>query len=379
MARPFRILSIDGGGIRGLIPALVLQEIERLSGRPVSDLFDLIAGTSTGGILALALVRPGANGRPAFSAGDMVELYEQQGSEIFSRSVWHWARALGNAFEEKYPSGPVERVLGRYFGETRLAEALTNVLITSYEIEERRPFFFKSHNAKKAAADDFAMRDAARSTSAAPTYFEPARVPTSGATGYQALVDGGVYANNPAMCAYVEALCKWTPERIVLLSLGTGEAVQPIPYKSAKDWGLVNWAQPILNVVFDGVSDTVDYQLRSLVGQDTGKLTDYWRMQVRLKPGQDAMDDTSEANLRGLREAAEQLIAGSPAALAQLSARRCFRRMPGRRPWMSHRWCEWRSHAGATSHDRRSCRAVAHTLTPVLPGRAAADTLNRSM
>jgi len=318
MSRPFRILSIDGGGIRGMIPALVLQEIERVAGRPISGLFDLIAGTSTGGILALALTRPGADGRPAYSAEDLVQLYERQGSEIFSRSIWHRARALGNAFEEKYPTAPVERVLDHYFGETRLSEALTNVLVTGYEIEERRPFFFKSHNAKKDPADDFPMRQAARATSAAPTYFEPAKLPTSGPRGYQALVDGGVYANNPAMCAYVEALCKWAPERIALLSLGTGEAVQPIPYKSAKDWGLVNWAQPILNVVFDGVSDTVDYQLRSLAGQDTGKLADYWRLQVRLSPGQDAMDDTSEENLRALRKTAEQLIAGSPAALSQV-------------------------------------------------------------
>jgi len=320
MSQPFRVLSIDGGGIRGLIPALLLQELERLAGRPVCELFDLIAGTSTGGILALALARPGTDGRPAYSAADMVELYEKQGSEIFSRSIWHRARALGNAFEEKYPTGPVEQVLGRYFGETRLSEALTNVLITSYEIEERRPFFFKSHNAKKDTADDFPMRAAARSTSAAPTYFEPAKVTVSTPHGYQALVDGGVYANNPAMCAYVEALTKWEPERIVLLSLGTGEAVEPIAYKSAKDWGLVNWAQPILNVVFDGVSDTVDYQLRSLAGQDRGKLADYWRLQLRLAPGHDAMDDTSEENLRGLRAAAEQLVAGSPAALAQICA-----------------------------------------------------------
>jgi len=320
MSRPFRILSIDGGGIRGMIPALVLAELERLTGRPVSELFDLIAGTSTGGILALGLARPAPDGGPAFSAAEMVELYEREGGTIFSRSIWHRARALGNAFEEKYPSAPVERVLQRYFGETRLSEARTNLLVTGYDIEERRPFFFKSHNAKKDPADDFLMREAARATSAAPTYFEPAKVPAATPKGYQALVDGGVYANNPAMCAYVEALCKWSPESIVLLSLGTGEAIQPIPYKSAKDWGLVNWAQPILNVVFDGVSDTTDFHLQSLAGQDTGKLARYWRMQVRLKPGQDAMDDSSEENLRTLRASAERLIADSPNGLAEISA-----------------------------------------------------------
>jgi hypothetical protein len=250
----------------------------------------------------------------------MVELYDREGDTIFSRSIWHRARALGNAFEEKYPSAPIERVLQKYFGETRLSEARTNVLITGYDIEERRPFFFKSHNAKQDAADDFLMRDAARATSAAPTYFEPARLPAATPRGFHALVDGGVYANNPAMCAYVEALCKWSPERIVLVSLGTGEAIQPIPYIKAKDWGLVNWAQPILNVVFDGVSDTVTYQLQQLAGLDTGKLARQWRLQVQLKPGQDAMDDASEENLATLRASAEQLIAGSTSDLAEICA-----------------------------------------------------------
>jgi len=323
MSRAFRVLSIDGGGIRGLIPALVLEEVERATGRRIAELFDLIAGTSTGGILALALTRPGPDGRPAYSAADLVQLYEREGGTIFSRSIWHRARGFGNAFEEKYPTGPMEQVLEQYFGDTRLAQALTNVLVTGYELEERRPFFFKSHNARADPADDFPMKLAARATSAAPTYFEPAKVPSAAPPGYQALVDGGVFANNPAMCAYVEALRKWGPENIVMLSLGTGEAVQPIPYRSARNWGLVNWAQPILSVVFDGVSDTVDYQLRALASADTGKLRGYWRLQTRLEHGTDAMDDASDENLQALRETAQRLIAHSPAALAQVCAEVC--------------------------------------------------------
>ncbi|NJD10182.1 MAG: patatin, partial [Gemmatimonadetes bacterium] len=92
--QPFRILSIDGGGIRGIIPALVLQEIERITGRPIAGSFDLIAGTSTGGILALGLARPGPAGGPAFSAAELVQLYEREGGVIFSRSLWHRVRAL---------------------------------------------------------------------------------------------------------------------------------------------------------------------------------------------------------------------------------------------------------------------------------------------
>ncbi|NJD09202.1 MAG: patatin, partial [Gemmatimonadetes bacterium] len=264
---------------------------------------------------------PRPAGGPAVSAAELVQLYGREGGVIFSRSLWHRVRALGNAFEEKYPAAPIERVLQRYFGETRLAEALTHVLVTGYEIEERRPFIFKSHNARKdPAAGDFPMRLAARATAAAPTYFEPAQVAAAVPSGYQALIDGGVFANNPAMCAYVEALCKWAPERIVLVSLGTGETVQPIPYRAAKNWGLVNWAQPILDVVFDGVSDAVDYQLRQLAGQDTGKLARYWRLQARLAPGGDALDAADADNLRALRRSAAQLLEASAAPLAEICA-----------------------------------------------------------
>jgi patatin-like phospholipase/acyl hydrolase len=124
-------------------------------------------------------------------------------------------------------------VLQQYFGETRLSEALTNVLVTGYEIEERRPFFFKSHNAKQDKADDFLMREAARATSAAPTYFEPARVPAGIAKGYQALVDGGVYANNPAMCSYVRRRAGARAHRAALAGHWRGRAADP--HKSVKD------------------------------------------------------------------------------------------------------------------------------------------------
>ncbi|MEO1088356.1 MAG: patatin-like phospholipase family protein, partial [Acidobacteriota bacterium] len=94
-----KILAIDGGGIRGLIPALVLEAMEEKTGRPVSEIFDLVAGTSTGGILALGLVRPGDGGGPAYSAADLAELYERRGGQIFTSSGWHRLRSVGGLGE----------------------------------------------------------------------------------------------------------------------------------------------------------------------------------------------------------------------------------------------------------------------------------------
>lgn len=308
MAKKVKVLSIDGGGIRGIIPAMILEYIETTKGQRIAKLFDLIAGTSTGGILALGLVKPDNDRAPAYSAAQLRDLYEKYGEEIFSRSVWHRVRAIGNAVEEKYPADGLERILKEYFGNAMLKDAVAKLVVTAYEIERRDPFFFKSSNAAKRPASDFAMWQVARATSAAPTYFEPAKLPSHDGKDYYALVDGGVFANNPAMCAYVEARTLYPDaDEFLVVSLGTGQLTRRIPYDEAKGWGLLRWAQPILSVVFDGVSDTVDYQLQQLLQPKNG-VRRYYRFQSELREGNDDMDDASRTNIRVLKMLAETII-----------------------------------------------------------------------
>src|SRR5919197_214120 len=233
MADVLKILAIDGGGIRGVIPATVLTEIETRMGKRTAELFDLVAGTSTGGILALGLFKPDGNGRPQYAASELSALYEREGPRIFDRSPWHTFVSLGSLADEKYPADGIEAVLKEYFGDARLKDAVTETLVTSYELESRQPWFFARHKAiEDPAANDFPMRFVARATSAAPTYFEPEELPTT--TPHGGLIDGGVFANNPAMCAYVE-MKKLRPEADVLVvSLGTGQHTRPIHYAEAR-------------------------------------------------------------------------------------------------------------------------------------------------
>ena len=318
---PFRILSLDGGGIRGLIPALVLAELERRTGKRTAQLFDLIAGTSTGGILALGLTRPGPDGKPLYSADEMVGLYVKEGGKIFDRPALHRIKALGSLADEKYPSRGIDAVLKSRFGETMLSEAVTPVLVTAYDLEGRQPYFFKSQRARSEAPYNHLMRDVARATSAAPTYFEPAKLSvTDNDKGYVALVDGGVYANNPTACALVESLCSFDQkiDDVVMLSLGTGEYTKPIRYEDAKGWGLAKWAQPILNVVFDGVSDTVNYQVQSILSKT--RAGRHLRIQPALTDENDAMDDATPDNLANLEGVARKIIAKNSGALDAMAA-----------------------------------------------------------
>lgn len=303
-----KVLSIDGGGIRGIIPAMVLSRIEALTNKRTSDMFDLIAGTSTGGIIALGLTTPDINGEARYSAEDLLEMYEEYGSKIFHRSVWKKIGSGWSLLEEKYSTKGLEEVLNEYFEDTRLRDALTNLIIPGYEIEGRFPWFFRSIRAQASEHYDFPMSQVARAASAAPTYFEPEKIVSTDMVDYYALIDGGVFANNPGMCAYVEAKTMFPEvDDVLIVSLGTGELTRRIDYEKAKDWGIAQWAHPILNVVFDGVSDTIDYQLKKLLPHRDFQQR-YFRFQCRLDSGDDDLDDASRENIRALKKEADEMI-----------------------------------------------------------------------
>lgn len=294
-----KILSIDGGGIRGVIPATILCKIEEMTGKRTAELFDLVIGTSTGGILALGSCARDGAGSPRYSARELRDLYEKHGKDIFARSFWSGITSTG-LFDELYSEKGLETVLGKYFGDSALGQlpASPKVVVTTYDLHQREPLFIKSWYPQHGGIK---LRQAARATSAAPTYFEPLRLTVDQRDC--ALVDGGVFINNPAVSGYAEARKVFPNDDYFVLSLGTGELTRKIPYEEAKDWGKFGWALPLLSCMFDGVSDAADYQLRQLLGSH-----EYYRMQVRLVSANDDMDDATQANIRNLIALAEELI-----------------------------------------------------------------------
>jgi uncharacterized protein len=299
---PYRVLAIDGGGIRGIVPAVLLDRLETLADRPIRDLFDLIVGTSTGGILTLGLTTPDGDGHPRYRAAELLRLYLDDGPRIFRRPAGHRLRTANALLGPRYPADGLEEVLAREFGEVRLRDLLGDVLVPAYETEIREPWFFRSRRARASDGYDFLVRDVARATSAAPVHFSPARI-TGGDGVSWTLIDGGIYANNPAMCGVVEAMAAHDPADVVTVSLGTGGLTRPLPYDRIRGWGLLGWAGTILDVVFDGISDTTDFQVAQL-SRSTDEVVRHLRLQLELAPDHQALDDASPANLRWLHERA---------------------------------------------------------------------------
>ena len=306
LTRPLRVLALDGGGIRGVIPATVLTELERRTGKRTAEMFDLIAGTSTGGILALGLTvpDPAAPGKPRYRAEELVELYAEKGTTIFGLTLWRRLLTVFGLLGSKYAVRGITDTLHTFFGDTKLKDAVTEVLITSYDLESRDSWFLARHKAQEDEAYDFAMQDVARATSAAPTYFRPQQLSLSPAT---AMVDGGVFANNPAMCGYVEAIKLHGEQDILVVSIGTGEVKTPISYRRARAWGLIGWVRPLIGIFMDGVAATVEHQLAWLLPDRLGQPR-YFRFQVELPPGQGSMDDAKPAHIAVLKEQAQKII-----------------------------------------------------------------------
>jgi len=276
----YHILSLDGGGIRGIITAVLL---DRLNTHPETSDFlegvDLIAGTSTGGIIALAIAK-GA------SPAELVELYKNLGPSVFTDSLWDNIKDLGSVLGAQYDTEPLERELKAFLGETTTLGQLTKrVLVTTFDLDNLRPEPTRRtwkpklfHNIGQDNDGEALAYKVGLYTSAAPTYF-----PT--VDGY---IDGGVYANNPSMCALAqsqdERVYKNCPNLtdVVMLSLGTGTS---LTYQEGLhlDWGMGQWIRPLISILMDGVSGIADYQCKKLLQENYHRLAPVFPPGVKIE------------------------------------------------------------------------------------------------
>lgn len=356
----YSILSIDGGGIRGIIPGMVLAEIERRTETPIAELFDLIAGTSTGGILAGGLALPGEDGSPKYSAKELLSLYNgKEGKEIFKQRMRiSLFNTIRNFFAPKFTADAIRRILRDRFGDARLTDALTDLFITSYNTEEKTPFYFRSSEARRKEYENFYIRDIARATSAAPVYFPAEELDYGGRFNGKkidriSLIDGGVFANNPSVLAYIEALEEiWKKDKsyeesfaepvsrgmeatpqvdnfaapFLLISIGTGQTMRPYDYAKVKSWGAINWIKPpnqaIIDILMQGVSESVHYQMQYLLPPfrdiDGAVYPRYYRLNLPIATEYSDMSDVADKNLNQLVAYGNQLIEENDATIDRL-------------------------------------------------------------
>ena len=321
-----RILSLDGGGMRGIIPATVLEYVENkiieITGKKnarIADYFDLVAGTSTGGILSAFYLTPSKSifeedPVSKYKASEALEFYFNDGFKIFNKSKkndWFGLRQLFNAAQ--YSPKKLEQVLDKEFKLMFFNELLKPCIITTYNLQNKNSFFFSSREPREKNRV-FYVKDVLRSTSAAPTYFPPAFIKNLANQTQMINIDGGVFANNPAMCAYSEAratdfedISFPSAKDMLVLSIGTGGGQFDLPnVKKSSKWGILPWATSIPDIMMDGSIDTVDYQMKNIFDtlDDTDKFN-YKRIDVpkNKRTYSSDMANASPKNIDALKQA----------------------------------------------------------------------------
>jgi patatin-like phospholipase/acyl hydrolase len=310
-----RILSLDGGGVRGIIPSEILITLEELfkkhSGRKsarIADYFDLIAGTSSGGILtAMYLCPDKSNGvRPKFSAKEASSIFEENCSIAFSKKMLHGFTSVFGLTRPRYSAKNIEKCFNYYLGDIKLSELLKPCVITAYDVKNCKAVLFNQMSARKDKSRDFLIRDVVRATSSVPVYFPVANIKSLNGTYYD-LADGGIFANNPALCAYAEsAKLKGgvDAKNVIILSIGTGRDKPHYVKGKINNWGAIKWAIPLFEALISGVSQTVDYQLR-IIFDSINKSYNYLRIQPNLNTkilNGYKLDDVSQATIKKLKQ-----------------------------------------------------------------------------
>ncbi len=327
-----RILSIDGGGLRGLFPLWVLQEIQQLTGRSAFDYFDFFTGTSTGAIIACGLNVPrgGLSRTPKFEVKDLISLYEKESETIFPfgspLKEWWKDQFFSYVKSPKYSNQGLRGVLQNYFGENRIKDCLKPIMVPTYCIQTMEPLWFRSRIVYEdpsigitpvmAESHDIRLQDVLMAATAAPTFL-PAHplhfgLDEMGQPKARLCIDGGIYQNNPSASALVEFLKNnqvysqkyKSPigglEDIFILSLGTGNYTEPLnERRSLKEGGKLDWAIPAIEIAMWGNAQAVDYQISEWLRFSEGKQArNYLRINFRLDNEELSEMDNSSPQIR---------------------------------------------------------------------------------
>jgi len=340
--KTLRILSIDGGGVRGVIPATILkylekelQRIDESEDRRLAEYFDLIIGTSTGGLITAMITTTPPGDDPQklpLSAAEVVDFYEKNAAVIFppvgtfdfTQLLEERLKTAHDLIRPRYKPEKLDELLESICRNRKLSEALTNVIIPSFDIKRQQPVFFSSWERRLKAA---LVKDVCLATSAAPTFLPPVNftVPPTEVNEKKLefnMIDGGIAANNPTHVGITQAQrylsSRWNrakvpnpnPRECLVLSLGTGRHPKGYSAEDAEEWGVVQWLRhqhdvPLLSSLENASVDMVDYNL-SMIFEDHESSENYLRIQTKLPEKLVKLDDSKHVS--ELKRAAEDLL-----------------------------------------------------------------------
>ncbi len=331
--KTLRILSIDGGGLRGVVPVTILTELQNRipkkknnHKKEIWECFDLIAGTSTGGLIASAITlkdEKSIDPRAKYSLNEILNIYINRGKEIFPEHNWFANRwhDLKDIWRPIFSEEGIAKVFRDTVGESRISDCLTNILISTYDLNNNIPLFFKSIDHKYDSNLDAQLYDICRATSAGPTYlptyrFNYPKNPKE-ELPHRNCIDGGVFVNNPSMAALAEVLkntkdydatfqTNETPDlkNIFVLSIGTGTYSNSIKDKKSAYKGELFWAENISEIMMRGVNKTTHYEMTEIMKEDN-----YLRLTINIdKEEHSEMSDSSQGTTDYLIEATQTQV-----------------------------------------------------------------------
>lgn len=324
------ILSIDGGGVRGIVSSIVLDALDaefKAIGKTcrVADCFDLITGTSSGAIVAAGLAMPRLdNAETSATPGDIRRLFEQNAGRIFPRRFFNEIPIIGRLpqlFGPLYRPDGLMRVLQEQFGDQSFSAARRNLMIAAYSIDPRDIVLFRGGPAYHGREEEsrfggVRVRDAIMGSSAAPTFLPPHRIekpngPDQNGRSHWTAIDGGIFLNDPAMAALTEAIRLFPGDDFRVVSLGAGRETREYPFARSRHWGFSQWISPtgrfrtpLLSAIADGQVRAVNRQLHYLLDEN------YYRFDYRLERGRgsDRLDDSSRRNITRLTRGTLEMI-----------------------------------------------------------------------
>jgi len=283
MEKIFKVLSIDGGGIRGVYPATVLKYItEHLEVKSIYEYFDMIVGTSTGSIIALAL---SIDKEP----NDLQKMYTERGSEIFNKISIRWLNK--GIILPKYSNSNLKQVIYEYFGEMKLGDAKTRVCIPASDVTNKKGIVYKTRHLPELKSDyKKPMKEIAMASCSAPMYFPAFEDSTK-----SILVDGGLWANNPSVIGITEAIrLGYSFDNIKVLSLGTGSSLFYKSRFSMKSFGIIAWKTSLIDYIFQINSINSHHVASFLLNQN------YIRLNKQLETNNFKLDKTSGNTIKDL-------------------------------------------------------------------------------